>query len=31
MHVVLREQLLDDQHNVSQVDILLLQFLDLVH
>ena len=31
MQVVLRKQLLDYQHDVSQVLVLLLQFLDLVH
>ena len=29
--VVLRQQLLDDQHYVSQVSIVLLQLLDLMH
>ena len=29
--VVLSQQLLDDQHYVSQVSIVLLQLLDLMH
>ena len=31
VQVVPREQLLDDQHDVPQVRIVLLQLLDLMH
>ena len=31
MQVMLRQQLFDYQHDISQVLVLLLQFLDLVH